>query len=225
MRKGFALPLITIIAAALVTASIIGFLILKPKQANEPNQNREISIQPSPQVVSSPNSSPTPDAGREPNGSAETANWKTYTNSSNKYSVKYPADWVTINCLEMDLFGANDLVKCYEDVQVGPVGSYSVIISRGGYDFNQVVGLMKITKYLDKYSINESLKIDGKQAVKISGVTNKYTPSSIPGLFFYGYYINDPGNQTLIIIYQRTGAETDNLPIFEKMISTLKLLD
>lgn len=42
-------------------------------------------------ITSSPQPSPAPtDANREPNGSAETANWKTYTNTKIGFQIKYP---------------------------------------------------------------------------------------------------------------------------------------
>ena len=45
--------------------------------------------------------SPTPDASREPNGSAETANWKIYEDKQNKFSLKYP-DYKEVNIFQTD---------------------------------------------------------------------------------------------------------------------------
>lgn len=37
---------------------------------------------------------PTPGARHEPNGSVETANWKTYTSGNHRFSIKYPPTWL-----------------------------------------------------------------------------------------------------------------------------------
>jgi hypothetical protein len=47
-----------------------------------------------------PVSSPTPLVSPEPSAQAETANWKTYTNSKYGFSFKYPGDWEVKTTLE-----------------------------------------------------------------------------------------------------------------------------
>lgn len=57
-----------------------------------------------PVTTSSPQPSPTPtDASREPNGSAKTADWKTYIRK-NVFEIKYPPNW------QLSVEGENDSV-------------------------------------------------------------------------------------------------------------------
>jgi len=80
---GFASPLI-LLAVGLIVGIAITFAYFQFK-SKPAHQNQPSSI---PQ--STPASTPNPDASREPNGSAETANWKTYTNKEHGFSFKYP---------------------------------------------------------------------------------------------------------------------------------------
>ena len=83
MRKGYFTPPVLIILAIIIFAVAIVIAI-------NADFVKRLKTEPSPTPLSS--SSPTSDAGREPTGSAEMANWKTYTNSEFKYSLKYPPD-------------------------------------------------------------------------------------------------------------------------------------
>lgn len=53
------------------------------------NQKSTEQLTTTPTVVQTPSPTPNPDLNREPNGSAATANWKTYTNSELGFSFKY----------------------------------------------------------------------------------------------------------------------------------------
>ena len=101
-RRGYlpAAAIIILAAITLAVAFVIYFnrdLILKTKK----DQSAQQAI-----VPPSPKLSPTPDASRGPNGSAETANWKTYTSKSHKFSVEFPENW---RLKENSDFESNDL--------------------------------------------------------------------------------------------------------------------
>jgi len=100
MRKGFApLIIISIIAAGLITTSVAGFFILKPKQVKESNQSRDISTQANPSTGSSgsePSTNTLP--AQSPLDPKDTANWQTYFENIMTYrfinaTFKYPPDW------------------------------------------------------------------------------------------------------------------------------------
>lgn len=82
MQKGQAL--IYLLIGIVVIAVVGGAFYLSRSTAPKPST---ITLQPT----------PTPDASREPTGSVETTNWKTYTSSvqipGGKYEFKYPQDW------------------------------------------------------------------------------------------------------------------------------------
>ena len=85
MRKGYFTPQVLIILTIIIFA--VAILI-----AINTDLVKRLKKEPPPTPISS--SSPTSDASREPTGSTETANWRTYTNSALRYSFKYPANWV-----------------------------------------------------------------------------------------------------------------------------------
>jgi len=90
-RKGYLAPPVVIILA-LIVLGVAATLIVNAKLFPKPKENPQPQISTQPSPIVSP--SPTADASREPNGSAETANWETYTNTRYGYSIQYPQDMV-----------------------------------------------------------------------------------------------------------------------------------
>ncbi len=87
-QKGFA-PILILVGILAIIAVAGGAYYFGKSQNPKPQ----------PQATTTPSS--IPDASREPNGSAETANWKTYTGMTSKnnghqgqISIKYPPQWL-----------------------------------------------------------------------------------------------------------------------------------
>jgi len=86
MQKGQIL--IWIIVGALVIAVAGGAYYLGRSTSPKPSPAPTVTSQ-TPQPTSSPSPS---DASPAPTGAGETANWKTYTNTTFNYSIKYPPE-------------------------------------------------------------------------------------------------------------------------------------
>ena len=84
MRRGYFTPPVLIILAIIIFA--VAILI-----AINTDLIKRIKKEPLPSLTPSP--SPISDASREPNSSAETANWKIYTNEKYSFSFSYPNSW------------------------------------------------------------------------------------------------------------------------------------
>src|SRR3989344_4760645 len=88
MRRGYLTPPVMIILA-LITLGVALTLYFNTNLLKNIKNKSTPSSEPSVQDQPSPIS----DAVREPNDSAETANWKTYTNTQLGFSIKYPSSW------------------------------------------------------------------------------------------------------------------------------------
>lgn len=96
--RGFATVLLLIVV--LVGAAVVGaYYLSKTGVIPKFPGSATTSQSPAPNVEQppAPPEVPDEDASREPNGSAETANWKTYTNMEHRYSFEYPEDKYTIS--------------------------------------------------------------------------------------------------------------------------------
>ena len=94
-QKGFAPILIVLILA--VAISVGGYLVYQQSRLKP-------TPTPTPQQTAQPTS--TPDTNPVLNGTGETANWKTYTNTKYKYAVEYPSDW-EVTSVTADAFPEN----------------------------------------------------------------------------------------------------------------------
>src|SRR3989344_8944715 len=111
---GFASPLI-LLAVGLIVGIAITFAYFQFK--SKPAHQNQPSLIPQ----STPASTPNPDASREPNGSAETANWKTYTDNGFKFEIKYPNNLKTNKLTAHDdLLGGVSLYLIYNDQEFRP---------------------------------------------------------------------------------------------------------
>lgn len=107
--------LIFLLVGVLIIATIAGAFYLG--RSSTPKSS------PNPQATSQ-TPSPTQDASHEPTSSAETANWKTYTND--KFSFKYPTEWYFMTAQEnygRDYKGASTEVLFSNKLKNGKIPS------------------------------------------------------------------------------------------------------
>lgn len=86
-QKGFAQVFIVFILT--IVAIIGGVLVYTNYSNNQTDTTPALQATQTPQPTSTPNVG---DGGGAPNGDAETANWKTYTNEKYKYRFDYPPE-------------------------------------------------------------------------------------------------------------------------------------
>ena len=92
VKSGYAFLIALLVVPILfILAQLLIFSYLIPKSKQKPGPSPTTQATP---VAQTTKPSLTPGASREPNGSAETANWKTYTNSNLGFSFKYPLTWM-----------------------------------------------------------------------------------------------------------------------------------
>ncbi len=211
MKKGFALPLIPVIATGVIIASLIGLLVFKTKPIpqNQRTSTRQLST-----------STPTPDASLKPDVSAGTANWKTYTNSGVGFTIKYPEDWQINECgEEIVFFAPNDqlLGICESDF----VGLIFIALNKNvSYSAYKNTG----SSYLDNF-IQEEISISGREAFKRSGIyTGIYNSEPLKGYQQIAYVVNI-SDESFIIEYSQKPGRNDYSKIFELMVSTFQFLD
>ncbi len=172
-----------------------------------------------------------PGATRESTGSAETANWKTYTNSNYGYSIMYPAD-ILINDAEVCSSGFaddpdNNLVLFRKHAGKYYCGSdepyYFSIIPKKTNPPASNDSCLTITK--------ESISIDGAQAEKQTTVfitSKECINQGIGPLFnkFVQILLLNKNNQELRIQYGTGGINKNlNESVFTSILSTFKFID
>ncbi|MDP2720746.1 MAG: PsbP-related protein [bacterium] len=157
----------------------------------------------------------------------ETADWKTFTSKKIGYSTKLPKSWLTTVGAEDSLCSPNiDFLAPKKDV-LGLCAS----------EFGGMVVVQQIDQKFDVFvaGLNtDSLKnankstttVDGKQAVKISGVYNITGEDmfELNGSETITYYINQD-EKVLSIGYLEKPSWPENTAIFELIVSTFKFLD
>ena len=134
MRKGYLTPPVLVILA-LITFFVAIMLYINAYFAKSA-KNKTL---PSPSPTVQKQSSPTPDASREPNGSTETATWKTYTNQTYNFQLQYPKDWL----LEED-----NKTENYYDAVVKIISAEGVIsiTTIHGIDIYQSLSVFDVAK-------------------------------------------------------------------------------
>ena len=85
--KASKLPIILLALISLLSLSGLVYFYLQTKSLKQ-----QTASQPSPTPITSINPSVKPSQTTDP-----TTNWKTYTNSSSNYTIKYPASWNIVN--------------------------------------------------------------------------------------------------------------------------------
>lgn len=211
-QKGLA-PIIIVL---LIAAAIGGFLIYSGK----------INLNQTTTQVAQP--SPTPGASGVPTGDAETANWKTYTNSEYKFSFKYPENWNNIIPSE----GIDSLysVQLSDGTRRGPnVGHIFLVVwfkpQDSSYNIDEL--LKKQTGAVEKgvksiKTFQEKLTIDGYPAVMVISETTPGYPTE-PS-YSFSTYIKGPIN--MVISGQAERGKEDfiknSLIDYRNILSTFK---
>ncbi|MAG60058.1 hypothetical protein CMO96_04695 [Candidatus Woesebacteria bacterium] len=122
LKKWLIIGAAVILAAFLVVTGIQAYLSSQSqKQVEAPSTMEEPPAPPAPPALPT---SPDTEAGASgvPNGTAETANWKTYTNKLWDYSIKYPSDQL-VACSPTDEEGLILWVSPF----VCPVGGHDIL--------------------------------------------------------------------------------------------------
>ncbi len=130
--------------------------------------NCEFAPCPSP---SSTNSAVSP----APNGAGETANWKTYTNSLNKYQVMYPSTLVAKN----DLGAGNNLNNTIFDYPPGPG------VDMPPYYISVITFSLGTTQNPNVYNSLSKPVLDKIFALKVNEETDRKTTIEIGGSWNY----------------------------------------
>ena len=68
---------------------LVGILIIAVLVGGAYYLGKSVSLKPSPAPVVTSQITPTPDVSPAPTGEGETANWKTYTNTTYNFQIKY----------------------------------------------------------------------------------------------------------------------------------------
>lgn len=144
----------------------------------------------------------------------ETADWKTYTNSSVGYTIKLPVSWVNRNCDgNLDFFAPNN-----EQLGVCNSGFGGIInIEKEINEYSAVIDNFKAATNL-KNSTVTSVTVGGKSATKITGT------STLEGFENYNSitYVLNLGGKAFALTYFASPAWTDQTKTFEQMVSSIK---
>ena len=158
-----------------------------------------------------------------------TANWKTYTNQKQKYSIKYPQDW-----FNLENFGAPDNYKYFSNkntgsamemgpdgifltIKVGIIPAYYEKILSSGPGLLPIQGTETITKLSD-------LVIDGVKASKY--IAETATGAQTEYSYNVGYAIIK--NDTLYTIEFLTFGKSiadKNMQIYDEMAKSFKFIN
>ncbi len=168
-------------------------------------------VKPSP-VQQTVQSSPSPvDANVAPNGSAETANWKTYTNEIYRLSLKYPDTDLMYKC------GGEPTNKA--DSMTDPVdGTEIECVAFGDISINFFEGSFAAIRKNDKNSKGTLKKISGKSAYVTVREASERNTERIKTV-----YIEQSPKKTIYIsgIYNSSRS----IALFDTVLSTFKFLD
>lgn len=127
-QKGIAPILIVILLAAALIGGYLVYTNYSNLSRENSRDNRTKITQPPPTTQPKPKPSPIPSditpesttsaASPVPNGTGETANWKTYTDNERGFSYKYPSTWNDLDyCSTQPTPGANELsANCIKTV-------------------------------------------------------------------------------------------------------------
>ena len=197
--------ILAIIFIAVVSAAT-GYFYLQNRdlksQLGSGNWAVNTSIPPKPITNPSVSLNPT-DASREPNGSAETANWKTYTNTAG-YSIKYPLSFTT------QLLAAGSGEK-----EAGTTARQLFVYQIGSKE-----------PYLERYVNFESFTSNPASTISTATQTNingfPAQKISSPNAPFDVYTMMTP-NKEFVEIYVSNDPSRKNLA--NQILSTFKLLE
>ncbi len=173
-------------------------------------------VQPqNPIVISSPTPTTSPtDASGVPNGTAETANWKTYTNNKYQFSFKYPPVWTYADSSNLGLGEASEARK----------GGYRILLGDPARTVSAGNGKTIIMGSID-------LKIHNKEndAFYYDNLSDYYkNPTSTKNTVINGLSISEihhtacsTNNDCISVLFKKGG----NIFIFDTWVWTERLKD
>ena len=150
----------------------------------------------------------------------ETADWKTFSDSTLNYSLKYPTGWLTNDCGPDPVFFAPK--KEYLGVCNSGFGGLIGISTVTGTTFSDLENSYSDTDY-DNLK-KEKMVLSGKVTTKITGTSKvKSEIMDETGTKKIVYLVN-LGTSTLLISYSQSKDWQDYSKEFELMVSTFKFL-
>ncbi|MDO8638352.1 MAG: hypothetical protein Q7R43_02160 [Candidatus Daviesbacteria bacterium] len=192
MSKGFTAPIIIIAVVVFAVVFAAAYYFNKPSVSK--------TSQPVPVVQNSASFSSTQD---------ETKDWKTYTNTKNKYSISYPADWRT----EPIVVGAGNGEARPNDPSLS---IYKIGEANNGDGVNINVSSIAIPEVL-------LLKNTNKSEIEINGIKmDKYQYSNKEVAV---YYFQLENGKFIDMSFSNIAKDTAKREIFNKMLSSFKFMN
>ncbi|HSX57896.1 MAG TPA: hypothetical protein VLE47_01325 [Candidatus Saccharimonadales bacterium] len=155
----------------------------------------------------------------------ETADWKTLTNKTIGYSVKYPSDWLVNGTASKPNCDDNVVFLAPTQELLGQCASgYGGLVSFYSYstkDANAQIAAMNPSDYQDFSKTN--VTVSEKTAVRVSGIyikNNEMTGATGQKEIFY--FIDLGKDKTLLVSHQQAKEPADYSTTFEKIVQTLK---
>lgn len=158
---------------------------------------------------------------------SETEDWKSYTNSTVGYTIKYPSNWLYAdsmtgkNCINNHVFFAptqETLGICSSGF-----GGLIQIIQSTGSTVEQALQEHKTNNPLADYQQSETT-VGGHNAIKYSGISQLEDEIVSYKDYKYIAYLVEDGSNVIYINYSQAPTWTDSSAEFEKMVSTFKFL-
>jgi len=156
----------------------------------------------------------------------ETADWVTYTNDRFKFQIKYPKNWLKVECEQSGPGGAIvgvNLSFAPESTLVGSCESVGIV----SFSYLEA-GYMQI---LDEEQFNnfkrEKVTVGGIEATKTSGQYKETSTGSSNNVEKDGtriQYLSDHNGYTLLLDYYSDPSSGDYSREFELLASTFKFL-
>lgn len=135
----------------------------------------------------------------------ETADWKTYSNTTYNYSIKYPSDWSVLTRGDYQVhFLAPTTAKFNPDKEPGQ-GNIYIVMQKSGPSLSPI-----------QYSSKKTISISGTSATRYEGVPGGQEPAS---KLTSTEIVIEKNNSQLEIVH---GTNDSYGSIFELMLSTFQ---
>lgn len=212
MRKGFAAIFILGIALAILVLGTAIYI----------KQSKKVPISTS--QLTTPNKIPLKPSASPTSQSNDTANWKTYSSSNGRFTIKYPRDWIVSECINkpdflMIGFGyAADSTSCGN----GASSDFGISIVSIILPLSKSMDSAKaIYKQKDMLNFNqEDVMINGKTSIKTTGTYN-ISGNPLDKAKMIDYLVQSSSGDIARITYDQLPSWMDKSDIFEQMIKTL----
>lgn len=200
--------LVVILAAGV---AVLGYQNLQARQQVQvtPTPTSASELPPAPPPVPG---EPTTSASPAPNGTAETANWKTYTSTQFGFSIKYPEGWSPNTATNGVIFRTSEIEAGLPQIAVDVKENPNSLSSYKWW-------LESIKGYGDEASLRENTKqekiiVDGIQAVKLEST------STFEGIPFVTAIV--PQDRKVYVIEMSMRKDTI---LIDQILSTFRFLE